>query len=96
MQFKLDGCVTSILVHFSCLLYAHAVFQISLLTSMYVGGTVGESCRRMMRAVGTNRLWSLYSLKGKKGKQPLEGLSICRVVISKYYIKKLYETNFAR
>lgn len=39
--------------------------------------------RRIFRKLGTNSVWSYYSLKGKKGKQAFADIPICSVVISK-------------
>ncbi|XP_048012739.1 uncharacterized protein LOC125245971 isoform X3 [Megalobrama amblycephala] len=43
-------------------------------------GTVGQSVRRIMRAIGTNMLWSKYSLKGRKGKSVFQDLSVMRLI----------------
>lgn len=59
--------------------------QIMFLTSLG-GHSCGESVRRMMRKLGTNDLWSKYSLKGKKGKKKFEELILNRVIISKFYL----------
>ncbi|XP_038062873.1 uncharacterized protein LOC119733358 [Patiria miniata] len=45
------------------------------------GYNLGESVRRMLRRLGTNMLWSLYSYKGRKGKRALSDLQISRVLI---------------
>ncbi|KAK7164497.1 hypothetical protein R3I94_003027 [Phoxinus phoxinus] len=43
-------------------------------------GTVGQSIRRMMRAFGTNMLWSKFSLKGRKGKKVFQDLHIMSLI----------------
>ncbi|KAG1696613.1 hypothetical protein GQR58_006258 [Nymphon striatum] len=47
-----------------------------------LGGTdIGNSIRRILQKLGTNRLWSLYSLKGKRGKESLMDLrSVFQVI----------------
>ena len=47
------------------------------------GRDLAESCRRMLARIGSNALWSLYSFKGKKGKQAFQNLSISRLLIRK-------------
>ncbi|CAC5387233.1 unnamed protein product [Mytilus coruscus] len=49
------------------------------LLSTLGGNKVGDPVRKMLRVLGTNGLWSNYSLKGKKKKNFSE-LSLCRVV----------------
>ncbi|XP_063417282.1 uncharacterized protein LOC134699797 isoform X2 [Mytilus trossulus] len=49
------------------------------LLSTLGGHKVGDTVRKMLRVLGTNGLWSNYSLKGKKKKNFSE-LSLCRVV----------------
>ncbi|CAC5420020.1 unnamed protein product [Mytilus coruscus] len=49
------------------------------LLSTLGGSKVGDTIRKMLRVLGTNCLWSNYSLKGKKNKNFSE-LSLCRVV----------------
>ncbi|XP_058629681.1 uncharacterized protein LOC131539256 isoform X2 [Onychostoma macrolepis] len=46
----------------------------------FCSGTVGQSVRRMMRAFGTNMLWSNFSLKGRKGKKVFQDLPIMRLI----------------
>lgn len=45
------------------------------------GHNCGESVRRIMSKLGTNSLWSSYSLKGKKGKLVFRDLPLCKIVI---------------
>ncbi len=47
------------------------------------GHSLPESVRRIMAKLGTNKLWSVYSLKGRKGKSSFKDLAICKLVISK-------------
>ncbi|XP_052093559.1 uncharacterized protein LOC127729725 isoform X2 [Mytilus californianus] len=41
------------------------------------GFSSGDTIRRMLRTLGTNGLWSKYSLKGKKGKIAVQPLPVC-------------------
>ncbi|KAL3873857.1 hypothetical protein ACJMK2_036942 [Sinanodonta woodiana] len=36
----------------------------------------------MMKRLGTKRLWSPYSFKGRKGKKAFQDILLCRVLIS--------------
>ena len=47
------------------------------------GADVGDSARRILVKVGTNNLWSFYSLKGRRGKTAFKGTAVCRVIKSK-------------
>lgn len=49
------------------------------------GNSLADTVRRIIRKLGTNSLWSHYSLKGRKGKIPLIGLPIVRLVISVFH-----------
>ncbi|XP_061414062.1 uncharacterized protein LOC133346469 isoform X3 [Lethenteron reissneri] len=53
--------------------------QISYLSSLG-GCNVRDSVRRMMKRLGTNALWSNYSLRGRKGKTPLIDLPVFMVL----------------
>ncbi|XP_032813184.1 uncharacterized protein LOC116943931 [Petromyzon marinus] len=53
--------------------------MISYLSSLG-GCNVGDSVHRMMRTLGTNALWSKYSLKGRKGKLSLIYLPVFMVL----------------
>ena len=48
------------------------------------GADVGDSARRILAKIGSNNLWSLYSLKGRRGKIAFKGTAVCRVIKSKY------------
>lgn len=54
------------------------------------GNSLADTVRRIIRKLGTNSLWSHYSLKGRKGKIPLIGLPIVRLVISMYLTVLFY------
>ncbi|KAK2149342.1 hypothetical protein LSH36_455g07085 [Paralvinella palmiformis] len=45
------------------------------------GSNCQDTVHRIMKALGTNNLWGQYSLKGMKGKLPLQDLPVCKVVI---------------
>ncbi len=49
------------------------------------GHNVGETIHRIMAKLGTNKLWSQYSLKGRKGKFAFKGVTLCNVVKSRYF-----------
>ncbi|MGH0173121.1 UNVERIFIED_CONTAM: hypothetical protein FKN15_078019 [Acipenser sinensis] len=49
--------------------------------SAFGGRNIGDSIRRQMAKLGTNKLWSMYSLRGKKGKMAFIKHPVCRVVI---------------
>ncbi|CAC5399830.1 unnamed protein product [Mytilus coruscus] len=49
--------------------------------SILGSNTVGDTVRKMMRRLGNNSLWSLYSLKGKKEKEAFQTTAIYRVVV---------------
>ncbi|XP_046856605.1 uncharacterized protein LOC124449685 [Xenia sp. Carnegie-2017] len=42
--------------------------------------TCANSVRRVMTKLGTNNLWSQYSLKGRKSKRPFQHLALCKVI----------------
>ena len=50
------------------------------------GSSCGISTRRILGKVGSNNLWSNYSLKGRKSKLPFKDLTICRILISKQFV----------
>ena len=58
--------------------------QTAYLTSMG-GHNIGDTIRRCVQRLGTNALWSNYSLKGKKGKLAILDLPVARVLTSKCY-----------
>ena len=39
-----------------------------------------------MAKLGSNNLWSKYSLKGRKAKRPFKEVALCKVIISKYWM----------
>lgn len=45
------------------------------------GHSLGDTVRRIFRKLGTNSVWSAYSLKGKKRKQAFADLPLCKVII---------------
>lgn len=57
--------------------------QVAFLVSLG-GCNLGDSVRRMLQKLGTNALWSQYSLKGRKTKRSFLQLSLAKVVISKF------------
>ncbi|XP_046862855.1 uncharacterized protein LOC124456454 [Xenia sp. Carnegie-2017] len=42
--------------------------------------TCTNSVRRIMTKLGTNNLWSQYSLKGRKSKRPFQHIALCKVI----------------
>lgn len=48
------------------------------------GADVGDSARRILAKIGSNNLWSSYSLKGRRGKMAFKSTAVCRLVKSKY------------
>ncbi len=71
----------------SVFLWHYSVRMFPLFQRNYLSSLGGSSdagiVRKMMRTLGTNGLWSHYSLKGNKGKLKLEDTSIPRVIIRK-------------
>ena len=57
------------------------VFQVCMLTACG-GRKVRDTVRKMMRKLGTNGLWSNYSLVGRKGKRSLKEQHIYRLLFS--------------
>ncbi|XP_071855325.1 uncharacterized protein [Apostichopus japonicus] len=57
------------------------------------GYRVGDTVRIIMKNVGTNALWSRYSMKGRRGKLPFQSLQLFRVIISKYYQTSYKDIN---
>ncbi|VDI01909.1 Hypothetical predicted protein [Mytilus galloprovincialis] len=55
--------------------------QMTHALSILGGNTVGDTVRKMMRRLGNNALWSLYSLKGKKEKEAFQTTALYRVVV---------------
>ncbi|XP_045131047.1 2-aminomuconic semialdehyde dehydrogenase-like isoform X2 [Portunus trituberculatus] len=53
----------------------------TLYLSSFGGHSLGDAVRRIFKKLGTNSVWSFYSLKGKKGKLPFSDLPICKVII---------------
>ncbi|XP_071810900.1 uncharacterized protein [Apostichopus japonicus] len=45
------------------------------------GYRVGDTVRIIMKNLGTNALWSRYSMKGRRGKLPFQSLQLFRVII---------------
>ncbi|ROL46697.1 hypothetical protein DPX16_12590 [Anabarilius grahami] len=48
--------------------------------SLVGGPNPGENTRRVMRAVASYSVWKEFSLKGKKGKRPLQNMTIMKVI----------------
>lgn len=48
--------------------------------SLIGGANPGECVRRVMRAVASNAVWSMYSLHGKREKLPLIGTTVCTII----------------
>ncbi|CAB3977710.1 Hypothetical predicted protein [Paramuricea clavata] len=62
------------------------------------GQNVGDTTRRIMAKLGSNKLWSQYSMKGRKGKLAFDKLSLCGVIKTDYgqakkYLKIAEETS---
>ena len=61
---------------------------ILLLQVQYLGAlgghNLGDAVRRIMARLGSNTIWSLYSLRGRKEKKTFIEHPLCRVIISKY------------
>lgn len=55
--------------------------NLTLYLSSFGGHSLGDAVRRIFKKLGTNSVWSFYSLKGKKGKLPFSDLPICKVII---------------
>nr|XP_055036501.1 uncharacterized protein LOC129423983 isoform X2 [Misgurnus anguillicaudatus] len=49
--------------------------------SLLGGKTPGDAIRRVLRTIGTNSLWSKYSMRGRKGEKKFGELNICSVII---------------
>ncbi|XP_046856603.1 uncharacterized protein LOC124449683 isoform X2 [Xenia sp. Carnegie-2017] len=47
--------------------------------------TCANSVRRIMTKLGTNNLWSQYSLKGRKSKRPFQHLALCKVITKAFF-----------
>lgn len=65
------------------------LFQVQFLARLS-SHNVEVSVRHMMRFLGTNNLWSKYSLKGFKGKLPLKSLPVYSAIISKSIFSVIY------
>ncbi|KAI2646470.1 von Willebrand factor A domain-containing protein 3A [Labeo rohita] len=48
--------------------------------SLVGGPNPGENTRRVMRAVASYNVWKEFSLKGKKGKRPLQNMNVMKVI----------------
>ena len=51
---------------------------------------LGLSSRRILGKLGSNPLWSEYSLKGRKLKRSFADLPICTLIISKFLFCELF------
>ena len=60
----------------------HSIFKVNYLTAQ-CGYNVADTVRRIMTKLGTNKLWSCYSYKGRKGKKSFKNLNLCCSIISK-------------
>ena len=68
-------------IYFSSIL--HNCFQVTVLSTMG-GHNVTDTTRRILYKLGSPRVWSNYSLKGRGNKASLSGLKIYRVLHSKF------------
>ena len=57
------------------------ILQVLFLTSQG-GHDSGDCLRRIMKRIGTNHLWSQYSLRGQKQKRSFQQHPICKIAIS--------------
>jgi len=48
------------------------------------GHKLKDTVRKMMRKLGSNKLWSKFSMTGRKGKQPFAEMPISRLIIREY------------
>ncbi|CAB3976771.1 transposase domain-containing [Paramuricea clavata] len=66
-----------------CLKLEQSKFKNTLVSYLAAqcGHSLGDTVRRIMAKLGTNKLWSLYSFKGRKGKLAFKGLNLCNVII---------------
>ncbi|XP_064107049.1 uncharacterized protein LOC135216035 [Macrobrachium nipponense] len=55
--------------------------KLTLYLSSLGGHSLGDTVRRIIKKLGSNSVWSSYSLKGRKGKLAFTDLPICKVVI---------------
>lgn len=61
-----------------------AIFILKVTFLIAVGGEdLGATVRLMLKKIGTNKLWSNYSFKGKKKKQSFQNLAVCGAIVSK-------------
>lgn len=58
-------------------------FQVICLTTL-AAEDLPKSVRRMMGRIATNRIWSLYSLKGRLGKDSFSDLPMFTTLMSRY------------
>ena len=76
------------------LLYSKASVEIPCLIVLFIqqvalsdfsGASLGESTRKVMQKVGTDMLWSTFSMKGKKGKTALDKTPLCKLLTSEFH-----------
>ena len=67
-------------------------FQIKVLSALR-GQSLGDTTRRIMCKLGTYKMWSQYSLKGRKGKLSFNDVSLCTVIKSKCTLKLSKHVN---
>ncbi|XP_072020152.1 uncharacterized protein [Amphiura filiformis] len=57
--------------------------------SLVGGHDLNETIRRVMRKLGTNNLWSSYSVLGRKGKLSIKDSPFYKVIVSKFHKPKI-------
>ena len=77
------------------LLYSKASGEIRCLTVLFTqqvvalsdfgGASLGELTHKVVQKVGTNMLWSTFSMKGKKGKNALDEMPLCKLLTSEFH-----------
>lgn len=83
----LDCVMSNVILYLTCLAVCLSC-QISHL-GLVGGSNPGDAVRRVMRALATNRVWSSYSLRGKRGKLSLIGTTLCKIIKRECIIKPL-------
>jgi hypothetical protein len=67
--------------------------QVNVMTTL-ASTKLSSTVRKMLRKLGTNNLWSQFSMEGRKGKLPFQDLPVCRVVVRKYIQHVVCHTLF--
>lgn len=61
-----------------------SLLKVNLL-SITGGRKLTDTVRKIMRKLATNKVWSMVSFRGRKGKLPFAELRTCRIIFSEYY-----------